>query len=99
MAFGRGHLSECSLKVAEGFSCYEAALFVKNSICLQLQNYRVIFEDSMWFYGLQMDLEFIIFELFLVLFIWFGDLQESSEFWRLKSEAVSFNLGFSSLLR
>ena len=73
---------------------------MKNSIYLQLQIYRFIVEDSMRFYGLQMDLEFILLEFSLVLFSWFGGLQESSEFlWEKEETTVSFNLGFSSLLR
>ena len=89
------------LQILEGFSsCYVVVSFVKYSIWLQSQIYRVFVEEVMRFYGLQMDFEFIIREFSLVLFSWFEGLQESSEFlWEKEETTVSFNLGFSVLLR
>ena len=77
-----------------GFPCCEAALFVKESICMLLHGCRNFVGNEMSSYGFQIDLEFTLFEFLLVILLWFEDLQKHSDFARLRSESVGFILDF-----
>ena len=99
MAFLKRSFLGMKLVSGRGFPCCEAAFLVKDSICLLLHSCRVFVGDAMLFYGFRIDLEFVLFEFFLVLFIWVGDLQEHSEFSRLRSESVGLNSDFLLLSR
>jgi hypothetical protein len=81
-------------EICRGFPCCEAALFVKETICLLLKSCRNFVGTEMSSYGFRMDLRFTTFKFLLVMLFWFEDLQSHSAFAGLWSESVDFILDF-----
>ena len=76
----------------QSFTWFEAALFVKGTICMLLQSCRNFVEKEMSSYGFRMDLEFTTFKFLLVKFFWIEKLQRHSVFTGLCSGIVDFIL-------